>query len=628
MTRLPFPTYSARQLTRSPLRSNALATRPWTPLLPPCTVAVTSMDELRPSLNDEHSQVSQSLVSLLLYVVFGPDLLISLCLSLSSLGSQDVNVLPPCLSSIFISRSPVFFLNLMGFVIDRVGRVVIENAVCTTATVVRVNSARKHGMLLEAVQVLTDLGLTIRKGYISSDGRWFMDVFHVVDGRGHKILDPVLLSRIERSLGGESWSSSSAEDGYHSHDDGDDGGLAGLTALELTGTDRPGLLSEVFAVLRDLECDVVEAKVWTHNGRIASLIFVKDHDSGSLIADAHRVHRIEGRLRNVLSGDHDVRGAKTTVASPTMTHSDRRLHQLMFADRDYERVSSNEASSSSSKLLVSVQNWTERGYSVVSVQCRDRPKLLFDVVCTLTDMEYVVFHGTFGTDADRAYQVRYSSTSVASPFDRCENCWINWFLSFVDRLQEFYIRHMDGSPISSEAERQRVIQCLQAAVERRASEVTFFLWFSYSVIFFSFIAYKASASVSCDSSFQPLFGSLSLLDQGMRLELSMPDRKGLLADVTRTFRENGLSVTRAEITTKAGEAKNEFCVADTNGQPPDRRAIHAVIEWIGKDHLKLNEQRMVWSFQDPSPEEAAGVFSLGNLVMRNLYYLGLIKSCS
>ncbi|URD96277.1 ACT domain [Musa troglodytarum] len=444
-------------------------------------------------------------------------------------------------------------------------RVVIDNAVCATATVVRVNSARKHGMLLEAVQVLTDLGLTIQKGYISSDGRWFMDVFHVVDGRGHKLLDPALLSRIERSLGGEAWSSSSAEDGCNNHDDGDDDGLAGLTALELTGTDRPGLLSEVFAVLRDLECDVVEAKVWTHNGRIASLIFVKDHDSGSLIADAHRVHRIEGRLRNVLSGDHDVRGAKTTVASPTMTHSDRRLHQLMFADRDYERVSSNEASSSSSKLLVTVQNWTERGYSAVSVQCRDRPKLLFDVVCTLTDMEYVVFHGTFGTDADRAYQ-------------------------------EFYIRHMDGSPISSEAERQRVIQCLQAAVERRASE--------------------------------PWFGSRSLLDQGMRLELSMPDRKGLLADVTRTFRENGLSVTRAEITTKAGEAKNEFCVADTNGQPPDRRAIHAVIEWIGKDHLKLNEQRMVWSFQDPSPEEAAGVFSLGNLVMRNLYYLGLIKSCS
>ncbi|THU65723.1 hypothetical protein C4D60_Mb05t06640 [Musa balbisiana] len=294
-------------------------------------------------------------------------------------------------------------------------RVVIDNAVCATATVVRVNSARKRGMLLEAVQVLTDLDLTIQKGYISSDGRWFMDVFHVVDGHGRKLLDPALLSRIERSLSGEASSSSSAgDDGENNHDKSDGCGLAGLTALELTGTDRPGLLSEVFAVLRDMECNVVEAKVWTHNGRIASLIFIKDHHSGSPIADAHRVDGIEARLRNVLRGDHDVRGAKTTVASPMMTHSDRRLHQLMFADRDYGRVSSNEASvsSSSSKLSVSVQNRAERGYSVVNVQCRDRPKLLFDVVCTLTDMGYVVFHGTIGTDADRAYQVKESSAAL------------------------------------------------------------------------------------------------------------------------------------------------------------------------------------------------------------------------
>ncbi|KAG0461818.1 hypothetical protein HPP92_020294 [Vanilla planifolia] len=36
-------------------------------------------------------------------------------------------------------------------------RVVIDNAVCPTATVVKVDSARKAGILLEAVQMLTDL---------------------------------------------------------------------------------------------------------------------------------------------------------------------------------------------------------------------------------------------------------------------------------------------------------------------------------------------------------------------------------------------------------------------------------------------------------------------------------------
>ena len=39
----------------------------------------------------------------------------------------------------------------------------------------QVDSARRHGILLEAVQVLTDLNLSIKKAYISSDVRWFMD---------------------------------------------------------------------------------------------------------------------------------------------------------------------------------------------------------------------------------------------------------------------------------------------------------------------------------------------------------------------------------------------------------------------------------------------------------------------
>ena len=32
--------------------------------------------------------------------------------------------------------------------------------------------------------------------------------------------------------------------------------------------------------------------------------------------------------------------------------------------------------------------------------------------------------------------------------------------------QEYYIRHTDGCPVNSEAERQRVIQCLEAAIKR------------------------------------------------------------------------------------------------------------------------------------------------------------------
>jgi UTP:GlnB (protein PII) uridylyltransferase len=196
----------------------------------------------------------------------------------------------------------------------------------------------------------------------------------------------------------------------------------GLTALELSGTDRVGLLSEVFAVLADLQCDVVEAKVWTHNGRIASLIYVKDCDSGSTIEDSQKIKQIEVRLRNVLKGDNDIRSAKTSVSMSVM-HSERRLHQMMFADRDYERTPILKLTSDNT--VVTVQNWAERGYSVVNVQCKDRIKLLFDVVCNLTDMEYVVFHATINTNSNQAYLVIIKHPSMK--FSICLLCLCSKF---------------------------------------------------------------------------------------------------------------------------------------------------------------------------------------------------------
>ncbi|CAI0379148.1 unnamed protein product, partial [Linum tenue] len=326
------------------------------------------------------------------------------------------------------------------------------------------------------------------------------------------------------------------------------------TALELTGTDRVGLLSEVFAVLSDLQCSVADAKVWTHNGRIASLIHVTDSNSGAPIENVQLISLIEARLRNVLS-------AKTSV-SMAVTHTERRLHQMMFADRDYERKPILESVPTHSPVAVTVQNWLERGYSVVNVQAKDRTKLLFDVVCTLTDMGYIVFHATVNTIGDRGYM-------------------------------EFYIRHQDGTPISSEAERQRVIQCLEAAVERRASE-------------------------------------------GVRLELSTPDRQGLLADVTRTFRENGLNVTRAEVSTMKETAQNVFYVTDVMGKSADGKIIESVREKIGLSCLRVKElPPLVYHKEGRERDEQAvgGVagtvlLSLGSMVRKNLYNLGLIRSYS
>lgn len=180
-----------------------------------------------------------------------------------------------------------------------------------------------------------------------------------------------------------------------------------LTSIELTGTDRPGLLSEVCAVLADLHCNVVNAEIWTHNARAAAVVHVTDDSTGCAIKDPKRLSTIRELLCNVLKGNNDLKTAKTTLSSPGVTSRDRRLHQIMFADRDYERVERaglGKLEDKSSRPHVTVLN-IEKDYTVVTMRSKDRPKLLFDIVCTLTDMEYVVFHGMVNTGRMEAYQV-------------------------------------------------------------------------------------------------------------------------------------------------------------------------------------------------------------------------------
>lgn len=427
-------------------------------------------------------------------------------------------------------------------------RVTVDNTSSRTTTLIKVDSANKRGSLLEVVQVLTDMNLIVRRAYISSDGGWFMDVFHVTDQNGKKILQEDVADRIQQSLGPRvrSFRSVRRSVGVQA--------AAEHTTIELTGRDRPGLLSEVFAILADLKCNVVAAEVWTHNSRMASVVYITDDTTGLPIDNPDRVAKIKHLLLYVLRGDIDKKNANTAV-SFCSTHKDRRLHQLMYADRDYDIYDGDYSCSTNerNKLNVTVDDCIDKGYTVVNLRCPDRPKLLFDTVCTITDMQYVVYHGTVNAEGPEAYQ-------------------------------EYYIRHVDGYPISSEAERQRVIHCLEAAVRRRTSE-------------------------------------------GVKLELSGEDRVGLLSDVTRIFRENGLSVCRAEVTTRGSQAMNVFYVTDVSGNPVKSETIEAVRKEIGLTILRVKD--------DPcakSPTRESGKFSLRDLVRsrseRFLYNLGLMKSSS
>lgn len=60
---------------------------------------------------------------------------------------------------------------------------------------------------------------------------------------------------------------------------------------------------------------------------------------------------------------------------------------------------------SNDALIVSVLNSLGKGYSVVNIQCKDQTKLLFDVISTIGDMQYVAFHARVNTIVDSEYLV-------------------------------------------------------------------------------------------------------------------------------------------------------------------------------------------------------------------------------
>ena len=112
-------------------------------------------------------------------------------------------------------------------------------------------------------------------------------------------------------------------------------------AIGMSGTDRPGLFSEISAALADLHCNIVEAHAWSHNARLACAPYISDQSTDTPIDDPHRLATIEDHLTTVLRATCTTaiqRGSETETASPQevktaevlevtdMTDVERRLH--------------------------------------------------------------------------------------------------------------------------------------------------------------------------------------------------------------------------------------------------------------------------------------------------------------
>ncbi|KAK6249219.1 hypothetical protein QUC31_020784 [Theobroma cacao] len=446
-------------------------------------------------------------------------------------------------------------------------RVCIDNESMEDCTVIKVDSVNKQGILLEVVQVLTNMNLTILKSYISSDAGWFMDVFHVKDEHGNKLKDQNVINYIQQALGTVRESENTVKAKACSNDVFNCEQPSEHTAIEMSGTDRPGLFSEISAALADLHCNVVEAHAWSHNARLACVAYISDQSTDTPIYDPHRLATIEDHLTTVLratttpiqsgfdtTSPQEVKTAEF-VEGTNMADVERRLHQLMLSVGDFDGPPFEPMSTSppppgsdgdeeGRKTVVSIENCHEKWYSIVSIECKDRPRLMFDTVCTLIDMEYVIFHASITSREGRSFQ-------------------------------EYFIRHVDGYALSTEGEKDRVIKCLEAAIERRVCE-------------------------------------------GVRVELSAENRVGLLSDITRLLRENGLTVVRADVETQGEKAVNAFYVRDISGNEVD--VDMDFVESVKKEmdvidlEVKNDTIRRPRASSSSSPRPSPGLFSLGDVL--------------
>jgi hypothetical protein len=164
-------------------------------------------------------------------------------------------------------------------------------------------------------------------------------------------------------------------------------------------------MSDVCAVLANLNCNVTSAELWTHNTRVAAVVNITDVSTGIPIRDEKHISDIKRLLCNVLTsgGTDDIKSAHTDILFE-MTHRERRLHQMMYGGRDFDCAEGGEEGC---RPHVTVSDCLDRGYTVVMLRSKDRAKLLFDTVCTLTDMQYVVYHGMVSTGNKEAYQVNF-----------------------------------------------------------------------------------------------------------------------------------------------------------------------------------------------------------------------------
>lgn len=99
--------------------------------------------------------------------------------------------------------------------------------------------------------------------------------------------------------------------------------------------------------------------------------------------------------------------------------------------------------------------------------------------------------------------------------------------------------------------------------------------------------------------------------QGIRLELCANNRVGLLSDITRVLRENGLVVLRADLATKMDKCVDiTFYVRDIFGNKVDMEFVKSMKREMGLIDLAVKNEKVVKPNSAPAAKPR---FSIGDI---------------
>eukprot|EP00878_Enallax_costatus_P041610 GHUV01048434.1.p1 GENE.GHUV01048434.1~~GHUV01048434.1.p1 ORF type:complete len:220 (+),score=65.20 GHUV01048434.1:1204-1863(+) len=149
----------------------------------------------------------------------------------------------------------------------------IDNESHEDKTVLIIDSANRPGTLVEVVQCLTELGLSVSQARISSDGGWFVDEFHVSETPAGRVTDPKKLDAIKSVLSLPEHSGEPAE--LH-------------TVFQIAGPETPGILAEITQLLSHNGLEIRTAAVRSTRARAAQLLMQATFTPGARIKAAHQ----------------------------------------------------------------------------------------------------------------------------------------------------------------------------------------------------------------------------------------------------------------------------------------------------------------------------------------------------